>query len=546
MAEPFFSMISKPGLRGRLSEELYDSWDDRVVENPGSFLRDVDDRVIKDTRLRWAGVLTLSKGQRIFFKKDRTKGWFESLKYLFLPSKARREWLVAREAQKKGLRIPEPLGWIERVRWGLVRESCYISRVIDCGIPLESVRGGTASLVPEVARSVKKFHRSGLFHRDLHAGNLLWDGHRIFLIDLHAARIAGPLSLRRRLWNICLLFHSLRSVWTQEDQLRFMEAYFDDETSHLFRIQEYLGRIRRWMNRLQKRQWRSRTKRCVKESTEFSMATLNGMVCRQRRDLGPDLLTSVVREHERVVRQAPSALVKNSRTVTVSIIESEGRRICVKEFSSFGLLGRVKDMFRPAKAMRAWVAGNGLRVRGVPALQPLAMVQIGSGLFRRRDLFLMEALESGEELDRYLVRGFDHVNRKRIFIGLFARWLADLHGKRIYHRDMKTCNIWVSEEGDGWAYRLLDLEDVVLDTTVDKKKLFRGFLQLNSSIPKTITRTDRLRFLRNYLSLRSISLDRKAFVKQIADATRKRGTLYVAPWGVVEENRPSDQEKGNV
>ena len=150
----------------------------------------------------------------------------------------------------------------------------------------------------------------------------------------------------------------------------------------------------------------------------------------------------------------------------------------------------------------------------------------------------MEALENGQELDRYLVKGFEDFRRKRLFVNAFAQWLARLHKRGIYHQDMKTCNIWVSEKKEAWEYRLLDLEDVVLDKAVDETKLFKTFLQLNASIPRGITRTDRLRFLCHYLAHRFVPLDRKEWIKRISEETRRRGIVYVTPWGVVREDSP--------
>ncbi len=171
-------------------------------------------------------------------------------------------------------------------------------------------------------------------------------------------------------------------------------------------------------------------------------------------------------------------------------------------------------------------------------LKLLAFVKRKRWFGVQEGLLMMEVLESGQELDRYLVKGFDDFRRKRRFINAFAQWLSQLHKKGIYHQDMKTCTIWVSEKEGDWGYTLLDLEDVVLDETVDEKKFFRTCLQLNTSIPSRVTRMDRLRFLRQYLMVRSVPLEKREWVKRMTEETRKRGIVYMAPWGVVEEGVP--------
>ena len=87
-----------------------------------------------------------------------------------------------------------------------------------------------------------------------------------------------------------------------------------------------------------------------------------------------------------------------------------------------------------------------------------------------------------------------------------------------------------------WNFRLPDLEDVLLDEEVNEKKWFNNFLQLNTSIPKSFTRTDRLRFLKEYTCLRPVIKNERAFIHRLVEKSRERGIVYVSPDGVVQEN----------
>jgi hypothetical protein len=93
----------------------------------------------------------------------------------------------------------------------------------------------------------------------------------------------------------------------------------------------------------------------------------------------------------------------------------------------------------------------------------------------------------------------------------------------------------VSKSGKDWNFRLLDLEDIVLDEKVDEVRLFRNFLQLNTSTPKIMTRTDRFRFFRDYLNLNPIVENQKDFLRRLTDESRRRGLVYVSSQGVVTE-----------
>jgi MoxR-like ATPase len=100
---------------------------------------------------------------------------------------------------------------------------------------------------------------------------------------------------------------------------------------------------------------------------------------------------------------------------------------------------------------------------------------------------------------------------------------------------MKTCNILVSENEETWDFYLLDLEDIRLDEKVDEESLFKNLLQLNTSIPKTMTRTDRLRFLKEYLRQQPVIRDVKNLIVRLVKNSRKRGIVYVSPQGVIVE-----------
>jgi hypothetical protein len=93
----------------------------------------------------------------------------------------------------------------------------------------------------------------------------------------------------------------------------------------------------------------------------------------------------------------------------------------------------------------------------------------------------------------------------------------------------------ISKAGEGWNFHLLDLEDVRLDERVGEKQVFKSFLQLNTSTPKMVTTTDRFRFLKAYLRLNPVVKDRKSFLKHLIHESKRRGLVYVAPWGVVTE-----------
>ncbi|MDP2972200.1 MAG: lipopolysaccharide kinase InaA family protein, partial [Deltaproteobacteria bacterium] len=254
MNTPPFMKVSQGEIKGWVREDITHLLPPAFLEDPVTFVRGTGGKVIKESQLRWAAILTLSSGRKIFIKRDKTKGWPEIFKYFILPSKARKEWFIAHQLRKRNLNIPKPLGWVERVHRGLVKESYYLSEAIESGVSLAE----TADLLKdekissELVKAVIKVHSSGLLHQDLHAGNFLWDGESFFLIDLHRARLLRSLSLNQRLWNLSHLFHSLRPIWDEKEHLRFLDQYFEGDSISSQKKKEYLTKIHSWMDRLQK------------------------------------------------------------------------------------------------------------------------------------------------------------------------------------------------------------------------------------------------------------------------------------------------------
>lgn len=537
MKTPSFKKFSLGEMQGWLREDILPFLPSSFFEDPVHFIASEGGRMIGESKWRWSALFPLSDGRNLFFKVDRTKGWIEFLRYLLFPSKGRKEWFLAYQMKKRNLSVPGPLGWLERVRRGLVMESFYLSEAIESGVSLadHSDLLRDKKVFSNLTKTVNKVHQSGLYHKDFHAGNFLWDGESFFLTDLHRARILKSLSLRQRLWTLAHLFHSLRSIWGEEDRVKFLKTYFDGSPIHFEKPEACLQRIHFWMDRFQRRQWQSRTKRCLKESTEFSVRREKGIIAYHQKSFPFDRLEKVIGKHLVLLKKNTSEIKKKSPRIAVSLFEDGEDNICVKQFCYPRLRDRLKETFRVSKGLKAWIGGNGLKARGIPTVQPLGFIERRIFLWPLESFFVMESLQGAQELDQYLLKGFNSFKEKKFFISAFVNWLLRLHEKNLYHQDMKACNILVIKKGQAWEFRLLDLEDIRLDIKVDEKGLLKNLLQLNTSTPQTITRTDRMRFFREYQRLRPIVRKERNFITRLVRKSKERGVVYVSPDGVVEE-----------
>ncbi|OGP95040.1 MAG: hypothetical protein A2157_04755 [Deltaproteobacteria bacterium RBG_16_47_11] len=225
MGNSTLKRVSRGEIKGWVRGEVLNNLPTHFFEDPLSSIQEMGGEVLKESKWRWAALLRLSNGRSFFLKRDKTKGWMEGLKYLFSPSKGQKEFFIASQLEGRGLHLPQPLGWMERVWKGWVKESYYLSEAIGTGVSFieEVAKSKEPRSIIELAKTVRKFQEAGLFHRDLHGGNFLWEDDTLFLTDLHRAKLMKSLSLHRRLWNLSHLFHSLRSMWGEEEQLRFLD-----------------------------------------------------------------------------------------------------------------------------------------------------------------------------------------------------------------------------------------------------------------------------------------------------------------------------------
>jgi tRNA A-37 threonylcarbamoyl transferase component Bud32 len=97
--------------------------------------------------------------------------------------------------------------------------------------------------------------------------------------------------------------------------------------------------------------------------------------------------------------------------------------------------------------------------------------------------------------------------RKRELVRQIARLVRRFHRAGFYHRDLYLCHIFVREERGNFALYLIDLQRVRQKRPgqVGRRWLVKDLAALNYSAPAgIITRTDRMRFVRDYLGLKRL------------------------------------------
>jgi heptose I phosphotransferase len=152
------------------------------------------------------------------------------------------------------------------------------------------------------------------------------------------------------------------------------------------------------------------------------------------------------------------------------------------------------------------VLGHGLEGRNLPTARPLAVFHR-----RRRGLpaegyLVQEKITDALELRQTAARlatAADGWRRRRPLVEQLARLIRHLHHCRLSHRDLKAANVLVqSADGPGpSALWFIDLVGVARHRALRRAVRVQNLARLHASFYRdpSLTRTDKLRFLRVYL-----------------------------------------------
>lgn len=116
------------------------------------------------------------------------------------------------------------------------------------------------------------------------------------------------------------------------------------------------------------------------------------------------------------------------------------------------------------------------------------------------------------------------------------RKITTLHQHGLYHRDLKLLNLLVRGETDLLEWWWIDLEDIRAAKTTPFWNVVRNFYQINSSVPKRITREERQAFAKGFTSRHPLATS-PLVLKLVETKTRKRLQLEVRRLRRVKQKR---------
>lgn len=424
-------------------------------------------------------------GGKVFIKSFAEKGLPGFIRNR-VASRGKREYTLGNRLLSLSIPTPKPLGY------GMSRMGSYvIQQWIEGGSLMAAFKqyGCNQTLMKKLADLSKALKIHHIRHNDLHLDNILIADGVLFLIDLHKMKIKVSFTIQDEISN---LSHVLVNVYNELDTAK-RESFFVEYGNP--GIQEPVE----WaMERLAVRWIRKKKERAFQETSMI--------VSRENRFYRAGM-------EDRAVGDLKS-IIKADRKVRVERHSDHIRKVYM-------------NRRRLEKAWRTHVVLAYMELAIVP---PVFYVQLPGD--NQLGSIAMEDLQGkGQELDRFLDRRYDEMpgRERRLMADNLAGFFLMLTRKKIVHKDLKACNIFVLNCG---GFMLLDVEDIRFKA-LDEEALKRLLVQLNTTIPKRIRLRDRIRFFIKFTS--PMMVNKRAIFKAVAKESATREIAYEGAGGFKRE-----------
>ena len=405
--------------------------------------------------------------RQIFYIETPTTGYFlkrstlvrrkDRWRHFLLPHRKWAEWRNLHRLMQAGIPTAKPVLKGENEASD-PRMFFLLTEKVE-GLPLTLNSVADAKKIGEFTAIL---HLNRVFHADLHPGNIIMTPQgRSHLIDVQEVFFLPGMPRWLRVHNIAKIYFNADAdaawrTWSQS----FLDGYNQKFPDHI-----RMGEILESARRHQRRKYRSRSRRCLKNSTEFAVF----------RD--PPIKGYKRREFTWGAGDLQQALEKGRSLKEGQVIYYQD--VCIKK--------RRRSVIHRDRCKASWKMSRALEVRGV-------MVPRALGYFTGREYtyFLSELMLNGLHLNEYLSAIADP-RQKRKVLREFALWLRRIHAMDIRQRDFKSNNMLCR---DG-KFFMVDLDDVKIRRLKEKDKII-NLAQLNASVSNAVTLKDRIRFYHYY------------------------------------------------
>ena len=333
-------------------------------------------------------------------------------------------------------------------------------------------------------------HQHRVYHADLNRKNFILNPDRLCLLDAQELYFLPWMPHQLIINNIGRIIFNLCSLDDPQPWVAEFLAGYNQDASKIVNPPEVIHAAKRH----QHRHYRSRSKRCCKNSTQFEIIKNRQLHGYKRRGFkwGTQELQQAA-ENGKPLKEA-------------HVLGYQG--VCIKK--------QRRKFFHQNRCLASWKMSRSLEVRGI-----LVPRSLGYLVFDGSNFFLSELLDDSQHLNDYLSAITDE-RTKRQELNKLALWVRNIHDARIWQRDFKSNNI-VCRQGQ---FFMIDLEGVRIRHLTDRDRI-TNLAQINASLSNAVSIKDRLRFFDHYFAGERLTrLQRRRVYRKIWDITRTKGTSH--------------------
>ena len=227
------------------------------------------------------------------------------------------------------------------------------------------------------------------------------------------------------------------------------------------------------------------------------------------RELVGSTLMDRLADPDRLLVHPACEIIKDQKKITVGHVTVGAGLVpyglYIKRYNVFSLRHRLVSPFIMSRALRALRGATILRRCDIPCAVPVGAVERRDCGVLAKSFFISEEITGGKTVDAYwrddlrFLPGAAGVRQRRDFLIRLGQLFQMLHGRQIYHNDLKDANILAAQRRQTTAFFLLDLEGVRQYARLSEKRRLKNLVQLHRTLGRYLRGTDKLVVLKQYL-----------------------------------------------
>jgi len=357
----------------------------------------------------------------------------------------RKEWEGLKLLQAKGLSSPEPLFYGKTERGDCV---VVLERIGDCST-VQDVVGGTIEgeekldLLFLVCKELARQHSKGVLQKDLHLGNFLLGGDKLFALDTGQMRFCPVgVSRKKAISQLALLAAYLPSS-DLDTVKRLREEYAAVRGWHFSKAEETFFQKQISVHR--KRGISKGLKKCLRTGTRYLRIKSGGhrgvfdkSFCEGGEAFDFAKQIDVLMDSGRILKDGNSSCV--------SQVKWNGAEVVIKRYNHKGLIHSLRHTVKRSRARRGWINAHRLGMLNIATPKPISFVERRKGPLVWTS-YLITEYTKGTRLYDFLRDGNiteqEKEKRWEQVIGLINK----MGSYGISHGDLKYSNVLITENG---------------------------------------------------------------------------------------------------